>query len=87
MKFWLCVMFEDNSQLLDIARAAEEVGFHGIAVADHVAVPHGFASVHPSGDNPFTPETYFPDPLTSIAATCARPVPWSSAAGSTKSGP
>lgn len=71
MQFWLCVMFDDNSQLLDVARAAEEVGFHGIAVADHVAVPHGFRSVHPSGENPFVPETNFPDPLTTIAAMAA----------------
>jgi probable F420-dependent oxidoreductase len=71
MKYWLCVMFEDNSQLLDIARSAEEIGFHGIAVADHVAVPHGFASVHPSGENPFVPTTNFPDPFTTIAAMAA----------------
>jgi probable F420-dependent oxidoreductase len=64
-------MFEDNSQLCDIARAAEEIGFHGVAVADHVAIPEGFASVHPSGENPFVPTTNFPDPLTSIAAMAA----------------
>lgn len=71
MKHWLCVMFEDNSQLCDIARAAEEIGFHGVAVADHVAIPHGFASVHPSGENPFVPHTNFPDPFTTIAAMAA----------------
>ena len=75
MDFWLAVMFEDNSQLLDIARTAEELGFAGIAVADHIAVPHGFTSVHPSGANPFHHTTNFPDPLTTIAAmatvTCA----------------
>jgi probable F420-dependent oxidoreductase len=71
MKHWLCLMFEDNSQLCDIARAAEEIGFHGIAVADHVAIPHGFASVHPSGENPFVPDTNFPDPFTTIAAMAA----------------
>jgi probable F420-dependent oxidoreductase len=64
-------MFEDNSQLCDIARAAEEIGFHGIAVADHVAIPDGFRSVHPSGENPFVPTTNFPDPLTTIAAMAA----------------
>jgi probable F420-dependent oxidoreductase len=69
--FWLAVMFEDNSQLLDIARTAEELGFAGIAVADHIAVPHGFASVHPSGENPFDHRTNFPDPLTTIAAMAA----------------
>lgn len=71
MKHWLCVMFEDNSQLCDIARAAEEAGYHGIAVADHVAIPNGFASVHPSGENPFVPTTNFPDPFTTIAAMAA----------------
>jgi probable F420-dependent oxidoreductase len=71
MDFWLAVMFEDNSQLLDIARAAEEMGYAGIAVADHVAVPHGFTSVHPSGENPFHHRTNFPDPLTTIAAMAA----------------
>ena len=71
MDFWLAVMFEDNSQLLDIARAAEEMGYTGIAVADHIAVPHGFASVHPSGNNPFDPSSNFPDPLTTIAAMAA----------------
>jgi probable F420-dependent oxidoreductase len=71
VKHWLCLMFEDNSQLCDIARAAEEIGFHGIAVADHVAIPHGFASVHPSGENPFVPTTNFPDPFTTIAAMAA----------------
>jgi probable F420-dependent oxidoreductase len=71
MKHWLCVMFEDNSQLCDIARSAEEIGFHGVAVADHIAIPEGFASVHPSGENPFVPTTNFPDPLTTIAAMAA----------------
>ena len=71
MKFWLAVMFEDNSQLLDIARSAEELGYTGIAVADHIVVPKGFASVHPSGENPFDHTTNFPDPLTTIAAMSA----------------
>ena len=71
MKFWLAVMFEDNSQLLDIARIAEACGYTGIAVADHIAVPKGFASVHPSGENPFDHTTNFPDPLTTIAAMAA----------------
>jgi probable F420-dependent oxidoreductase len=71
MDFWMAVMFEDNSQLLDIARAAEELGFTGIAVADHIAVPRSFASVHPSGETPFDHRTNFPDPLTTIAAMAA----------------
>lgn len=71
MDFWMAVMFEDNSQLLDIAKAAEQLGFAGIAVADHIAVPQRFGSVHPSGENPFDHRTNFPDPLTTIAAMAA----------------
>jgi probable F420-dependent oxidoreductase len=71
MQFWMAVMFEDTRQLLDIARSAEELGYTGIAVADHVAVPAEFSSVHPSGENPFDHRSDFPDPLTSIAAMAA----------------
>lgn len=68
MQYWMAYMFEDTSQMLDVARAADELGFAGIVLADHVAVPEGFASVHPSGENPFDIRTHFPDPFTSIAA-------------------
>ena len=59
-------MFEPTDQLADVARLAEEHGFEGIGLADHVVVPEGFRSVHPSGDNPFAPSSSFTDPLTSI---------------------
>jgi probable F420-dependent oxidoreductase len=68
LDFWIAVMFEGTEQLLDIARAAEELGYAGIAGADHVAVPAAFASVHPSGENPFDHRTNCPDPFTTIAA-------------------
>lgn len=68
MRYWMAYMFEDTSQMLEVARAADELGFAGIALADHIAVPEGFASVHPSGENPFDPRSHFPDPFTSIAA-------------------
>lgn len=68
MQFWMAYMFEDTSQMLDVARAADEMGFAGIALADHIAVPQKFASTHPSGENPFDHCTNFPDPFTSIAA-------------------
>ena len=64
----MALMFEDSSQLLDLARSAEELGFTGIALADHIAVPVGFRSVHPSGENPFDPLSDFIDPLTTFAA-------------------
>jgi probable F420-dependent oxidoreductase len=71
LEHWLPVIFEDEGQLLDIARAAEEAGFAGVALADHVAIPETFRSVHPSGENPFTLESHFIDPLTTAAAMLA----------------
>jgi probable F420-dependent oxidoreductase len=71
LEHWLPVMFEPEDQFLEIARAAEEAGFAGVALADHVALPEGFRSVHPSGENPFTLETHFVDPLTTAAAMLA----------------
>ena len=71
MHFWLPIIGEDASQLLEIARCAERAGFTGVAIADHVAVPQRYASKHPSGETPFDHLANFPDPLTSIAAMAA----------------
>lgn len=65
------MMFEPMDQLLDIARIAERYGYHGLGLADHVAVPRAFESVHPSGENPFTAASSFPDTFTTIAAMAA----------------
>jgi probable F420-dependent oxidoreductase len=71
MEFWIPIIAEDQGQMLEIARAAEAIGFAGVALADHVAVPTAFASKHPSGETPFDHRTSFPDPLTCIAAMAA----------------
>ena len=36
-------------QMKSLARAAEQMGFAGIALPDHVAMPAGYKAVHPSG--------------------------------------
>ena len=56
-------MFEPVEQFTALARTAESLGFEGLALADHVAVPARFDSLHPSGENPFTPESEFTEPL------------------------
>ena len=68
MEFWLPIIAEDQSQVLELTRCAEAAGYTGIAMADHVAVPKGYASMHPSGETPFDERGLFPDPLTCIAA-------------------
>lgn len=62
MRFWIPFMFDPLEQAVDIARAAEEFGYEGLGLADHVVVPETFASVHPSGEAPFTAATAFPTP-------------------------
>jgi alkanesulfonate monooxygenase SsuD/methylene tetrahydromethanopterin reductase-like flavin-dependent oxidoreductase (luciferase family) len=64
-------MFEDVSQILDIAREAEAAGFTSVALADHVAIPVGFSSVHPSGGSPFAPTSEFVDPIATAGAILA----------------
>ena len=71
MKFWIPFMFDPLEQAADVARAAEEFGYEGLALADHVVVPETFASVHPSGETPFTAETPFPDTFTTMTAMAA----------------
>jgi probable F420-dependent oxidoreductase len=68
VRYWIPFMFEPLEQAVGIARAADELGYEGLALADHVVVPERFASVHPSGETPFNAATPFPDPFTTIAA-------------------
>ncbi len=68
MRFWHPLMFEPMEQLGEAALVLEEAGFEGAGLADHVVVPVGFKSIHPSGENPFTPESSFPDTFSTIAA-------------------
>jgi probable F420-dependent oxidoreductase len=71
MKFWQVVSFSEPDQLVEIARAAEEAGFHGVLLADHVFFPGNLRSRYPyseDGKPGFDGTTPFPDPWTTIAA-------------------
>jgi probable F420-dependent oxidoreductase len=79
MRFWLTLGFvRETEQLLPLARAAEELGFHGVALADHLAMPSEFESRYPYAPNgaPFWPiDTPWPDTwvtLTAIGAVTTR---------------
>jgi hypothetical protein len=67
MKFWQVVSFSEPEQLVEIARAAEEAGFHGVLLADHVFFPGNLRSRYPyseDGKPGFDGSTLFPDPPT-----------------------
>ena len=71
MEFWVGVFHEGNEQMKDIARAAERIGFAGIALPDHLAMPQGYTAVHPSGRRHIEHDTRFPDPLITAATIAA----------------
>ncbi|MDJ0785319.1 MAG: TIGR03619 family F420-dependent LLM class oxidoreductase [Myxococcota bacterium] len=74
MKFWQVASFAEPDQLLGIARAAEEAGFHGLLLSDHVFFPGELRSKYPyseDGTPGFDGTTPFPDPWTTIAAMSA----------------
>jgi probable F420-dependent oxidoreductase len=74
MRFWQVVSFSEPEQLTGIARAAEEAGFHGVLLSDHLFFPGRLASRYPyspDGRPGFDGTTPFPEPWTAIAAMAA----------------
>ncbi len=74
MKFWQSVTFSQPDELLPVARIAEEVGFTGVFVSEHVFYPQQLASKYPysaDGTPVFTAETPWLDPWVQIAAMAA----------------
>jgi probable F420-dependent oxidoreductase len=67
VRFWLSLNFEPLDQLLDLARMAEEFGYEGVVLPDHIAVPSGDTTPHPTG-YPLQPEEEFPEPLMCFAS-------------------
>ena len=71
MKFWQVLSFSEPEQLIPLARAAEEAGFEGVLLADHLFFPGKLESRYPyseDGKPMFDGTTPFPDPWTTMAA-------------------
>lgn len=74
MRFWQAVSFLEAEQLLDVARAAEEVGFDGAFVSDHVFFPGELVSKYPyapDGVPYFDRDTPWLETFASIGAMAA----------------
>lgn len=74
MKFWQVASFAEPDQLLDIARGAEDAGFHGVVLSDHLFFPGDLRSKYPyseDGKPMFDGTMPFPEPWTTIAAMAA----------------
>jgi len=71
MRFWQFLPFEEPGQLVELARIAEDVGFHGVLLGDHLAFPEKLQSPYPysaDGRPGFGPETPWPDPWVTLGA-------------------
>jgi len=69
MKFWQSIAFAEPEQLTGIARAAEEAGFDGLLIPDHLFFPAQLTSKYPyapDGKPMFGPETPWPEPCSRL---------------------
>ena len=71
MEIWLAWFSGEGHRGKDvqaIARAAEELGYAGVALSDHVALPKAQTTVHPMQKIPYDPLMANPEPITTTAA-------------------
>ena len=74
MDFCIAVAYTDPTQLTEIARTAEDVGFGGIVVSDHVVYPGQLETPYPYTENGkprWEASTPWPDPFVAIGAMAA----------------
>jgi probable F420-dependent oxidoreductase len=74
VKYWLNVGFLGTEQLLPVARAAERLGYEGIALPDHLFLPEQLESDYPyspDGDIRWPMDAPWPDCWVAIGAMAA----------------
>lgn len=74
MKFWQAITWAETDQLIEIARFAEEVGFHGLMSGDHAVYPESISPDYPYSDTgmpPMQPSDEYPDQTAIFAAMAA----------------
>jgi probable F420-dependent oxidoreductase len=74
LKFWQAITWAETDQLLQIARCAEELGFHGLMSGDHAVYPESIAPGYPYSDTgmpPMQPTDEYPDQTAIFAAMAA----------------
>jgi probable F420-dependent oxidoreductase len=68
LHYWLNTLEVPATELLPLARRAEQLGFAGVAVADHLVVPARIDTAYPGGVRNWDQQTDWPDPWVSIGA-------------------
>ena len=67
MEFWQSIAFTETDQLIEIAQIAEEVGYEGLGIAEHLVTPEVIESRYPyspDGSIWWDPNAHFPEPWT-----------------------
>jgi probable F420-dependent oxidoreductase len=74
MKFWQAITWAETDQLIQIARFAEDMGFHGLMSGDHAVYPESIVPNYPyseSGVPPMQADDEYPDQTAIFAAMAA----------------
>ena len=71
MQYWINLIGVPYEHLFPIAAEAEQLGFTGLALADHLAVPTVINSPYPGGVRPWTETDDWPDVWVMIGALAA----------------
>jgi probable F420-dependent oxidoreductase len=71
VELWQNLGFTDIARLAELARAAEELGYAGVSLPEHLVSPEVVATPNPflpQGGTGWAPDTAFPDPFVTFAA-------------------
>ena len=71
MKFYVSSAFLDTREIIEIAKAADDLGYHGIAIPDHVVNLESLDTPYPytkDGQRRWQPFTDWPDPWVLVGA-------------------
>ena len=73
MEHWISWFHEqtDSEEVRTVAQTAEALGFAGVAMADHVAIPRNHKSLHPEMRQPYDYRLPLIDPFTVTASMAA----------------
>jgi probable F420-dependent oxidoreductase len=68
LHYWVNMLEVPATELLTLAMRSEQLGFAGVAVADHLVVPARIDTPYPGGVRSWDQHTDWPDPWVSIGA-------------------
>lgn len=68
MRYWQSLIFTESDQLLEVAKHADALGYTGVVLPDHVAMPDRTESSYPYSEYELDPRAPFLDPWPTIAA-------------------